>query len=78
MTLTGFGAAILAGILATSILVLGTSALLEERAHDKELLAIYCANIFGPGQTATQDIVAPERDTLFTKYLVATSCWEGI
>jgi hypothetical protein len=78
MTPTGFAAAILAGILGLSILVLGTSALLEEQAHDKELLAIYCAGIFGPDQTATQGIVAPERETLLTKYLVATSCWEGI
>jgi flavin-dependent dehydrogenase len=78
MTPAGLAAAILAGILGLSVLVLGTSTLLEEQAHDKELLAIYCASIFAPSQTAAEGIVAPGRDTLLTKYLVATSCWEGI
>jgi len=78
MTSTGFVAAILAGILGTSIFVLGTSALLEEQAHGREVLAVYCAGLFGPDQTAAEGIIAPERDSLLTKYLVATSCWEGI
>jgi len=77
ITSTGFAAAILVGILGTSIFVPGTSAL-EEQAHDKELLAVYCAGLFESDQTAAKGIIAPERDTLLTKYLIATSCWEGI